>query len=758
MDEFETNELNRFREIEEVFQAVCDLDPSLRETKLDELCGDDQQLRTSVCSMLDADDESHAMIDSDGPLIGGSGLDALESGDGPGGEDEPIPERIGEFQILGVLGEGGMGVVYEAVQDSPKRHVALKVIRQRSLHSKIRKRFEREADILARLNHPSIATIYESGIAQEGDRSTPYVSMELVKGESITDYCKRTGTDQESKIALIRDVCRGVAYAHDLGIVHRDLKPSNIMVDTEGGVRVLDFGIAFDLEIEQRTQMTQTGQLLGTLQYMAPEQVDQRSHTTSKQTDVYALGLICYELLIGESPLERHSASMYEMVRAIRDVDHGLLGTMDRTLRGDVETIVAKAISREIEHRYTDAGAMADDLDRFLNHQPIAARRPSTWYQLRKFSERNPVLVGSVVILMGVLVFALVLIGNALRVAKYERGVAQHEQEVQQLINAFVTDDLFAAGNPNFGGDANILLLDAMRTSAAGISERFVGAPDAEASIRLTMGEQFRLMNDYENAMEQISRSVEITEENDLGIELLIDRLNSYSDVYMDIDDLDQSLEIVERANALVVAHPEISKELQIDTLIQHASLLYHMRNAEGAAPYFEQAVDLGRAHDPESDRTISAIAALAIVYTRIGRFEEAEALHHEGIDMQILAEGPEHPSTLVGQDNLGMFYLQRGDYVQAEATFREVLEIRKRVFGDDHLKTLLTMSTLGRSLTMQERYEEAEDYLVPIYSKMVEVLGLSHRYTGVTRSYVRDLYIRWGKPELSEQYAEPLD
>lgn len=758
MDEFETNELNRFREIEEVFQAVCDLDPSLRDTKLDELCGDDQQLRTSVCSMLDADDESHAMIDSDGPLIGGSGLDALRGGDEPDGEDEPIPERIGGFEILRVLGEGGMGVVYEAVQDSPKRHVALKVIRQRSLHSKIRKRFEREADILARLNHPSIATIYESGIAQEGDRSTPYVSMELVEGESITDYCKRTGIDRESKIALIRDVCRGVAYAHDLGIVHRDLKPSNIMVDTEGGVRVLDFGIAFDLEIEQRTQMTQTGQLLGTLQYMAPEQVDQRSHTTSKQTDVYALGLICYELLIGESPLERHSSSMYEMVRAIRDVDHGLLGTMDRTLRGDIETIVAKSISREIDQRYTDAGAMADDLDRYLNHQPIAARRPSTWYQLRKFSERNPVLVGSVVVVMGVLVVALVLIGNALRVANHERGVAQHEQEVQRLINAFVTDDLFAAGNPNFGGDADILLLDAMRESAQGISERFEGAPDAEASIRLTMGEQFRLMNDYENAMENISRSVEITQENDLGVELLIERLNSYSDIYMDIDELDHSLEIVERANALVMAHPEISKELQIETLVQHASLLYHMRNAEGAAPYFEQAVEIGRAFAPESDQTIGAIAALAIVYTRIGRFEEAEKLHHEGIEMQMRAEGPEHPSTLVGQDNLGMFYLQRGEYVQAESTFRQVLEIRKRVFGSDHLKTLLTISTLGRSLTMQERYEEAEGYLVPTYWKMVDVLGVTHRYSGVTRSYLRDLYIRWGKPEMSEQYAEPLE
>ncbi len=748
MDDFENNELNRFREIERIFQEVCDLEPDQREIRLDELCGRDDPIRKSIESMLHADDETHAMIDSDGPLIGSGELESDE-------DDEPIPERIGDYAVLRVLGEGGMGIVYEAVQDSPRRHVALKVIRQRSLHSKIRKRFEREAEILARLNHPSIATIYESGIAQDGDRSTPYVSMELVVGESITAYCKNKKLDTESKIELMRDVCRGVAYAHDLGIVHRDLKPSNILVDRDGRVRILDFGIAFDLEIEQRTQMTQTGQLLGTLQYMAPEQVDQRSHTTSKQTDVYALGLICYELLIGENPLDRHSLSMYEMVRAIRDVDHGMLGTMDRTFRGDVETIVAKAISREIDQRYLDAGLMADDLDRYLKHQPIIARRPSTWYQLRKFSERNPVLVGSVLVVMCVLVVALLLIGNALRIATQERGIAQHQKEVQELINAFVTDDLFAAGNPNHGGDANILLLDAMRESAEGISDRFEGAPEAEASIRLTMGEQFRLMNDYENAMEHISRSVQITESLDLDIELLIDRLNSLSDVYMDIDELEQSLEIVERADALAAAHPEIPIDLKLDTLIQHASLLYHMRKAEDAAPIFEQAVELGRTHAPESDGTMSAISALAIVYTRIQRYKEAEALHHEGIEMQNRIDGPEHPSTLIARDNLGMFYLQTEDYKQAESTFRAVLEVRKRVFGDEHVKTYLTTATLGRSLAFQERFDESEEYLLPTYTRMVEVLGYDHRYTDVTRFYMRELYMRWDKPDLAAQYSD---
>tara|TARA_R110000868_G_scaffold241497_3_gene496867 strand:+ start:628332 stop:630572 length:2241 start_codon:yes stop_codon:yes gene_type:complete len=745
MDNADRNRLDRFREVERVFGEVCDLQGVEQARKLRDLCGDDAALLESVRSMLEADGQSHQMMDTRALLIELSEV------------DDSHPDRIGGFEIVRVLGEGGMGIVYEAVQVSPRRRVALKVIRQRSMHSKIRKRFEREADILAKLNHPAIATIYESGIAADGDRSTPYVSMELVDGVSITDFCRDRGLGLVEKIRLMRDVCRGVGYAHGVGVVHRDLKPSNILVDMDGRVKILDFGIAFDLEIGDRTQMTQTGQLLGTLHYMAPEQVDQQSHTTCTQSDVYALGLICYEILSGENPLHRHGSSMYELVRAIRDDEHDMLGTLDHVFRGDVETIVAKAVSREIPQRYVDASEMADDLDRYLNNQPIAARKPSTWYQLRKFSKRNPVLVGSVGVIILMLVVALLLIGNALRDANRERLIAQHEKNVQELMNAFLTDDLFAAGNPNFGGDADITLLDAMRVASAGIYDRFKEAPEAEALIRNRMGEQFRLMNEYDKALEQLKRSVELSDELDLSVDIRVDRRNSLSDVYMDIDDLESSMRVVEETDRIAEESPDLSTEIMIDTLIQHGSLLYHMVRAEDAVEYFERAVALGRAEAPEYEGTVSAISALAIVYTRLDRLEESKALHLEGVRRGTEMLGPEHPSTLVDRDNLAILYFKLGDYQKSVDEYRAVLEIRERVFGQDHVKTCLTNALLGQSLGYLGRYEEAEKYLLKGLDGVTRVLGDTHRYTSVTRSFLFRLYTAWGKLDEATSYA-PAD
>lgn len=741
MNDFNPDEIQQFQRVERIFLQICDLPIDERNERIQELCGDDDELILNVQSMLKADEDSSPLIDSESLF---AEMDT----------EDDIPERIGEFEILRVLGEGGMGIVYEAIQDSPKRHVALKVIRQRSMHSKIRKRFEREADILAKLNHRSIATIYGSGVANDSTGSTPFVSMELVIGKPITKYCEDTSLDTDEKIRLLLEVCRGVEHAHELGIVHRDLKPSNIMVDDKGRVRILDFGIAFDMEVEQRTQMTQTGQLMGTLQYMAPEQVDQQSHATSTQTDVYALGLICYELLIGRNPLNRHESSMYDLVRAIRDEEHDLLGTINRSFRGDIETIVAKALSREMNRRYEDAGALADDLDRYLLNQPIAARKPSTWYQLRKFSKRNPVLVGSVGMIMLVLVAALILITNALREANRERIAAKHEQAVQLLINAFVTDDLFAAGDPEFGGQPDILLLEAMQKSADGIEERFADAPEAEALIRYTMGEQFRRMNDFEHAETQLIKCVEISESLNLPIDLVIDRRNALADVYMDIDELDTALKIIEVTDQLVESNPGISVEILLDTLAQHASLLYHMSDLDGAAQYFEQAVNIGRERVPESQGTIDAISALAIVYTWQERFDESVKLHHEGIELLIKKLGVDHPATLVARDNLSILNFQRGQYAEAEIGFREILEDRLRVFGQQHGKTYLTTSSLGRSLTKLERYDEAEGYLLPAYNGLVEILGPEHRYTVIVRKYLHELYTNWNKPEIAEQYA----
>jgi eukaryotic-like serine/threonine-protein kinase len=736
---------SNFLKVESIFLQLCNLDSSQQEEQIDELCDNDPGLIKQVRAMLNADQETSPVLDPDRLSI-----------------DEPIqesvPESIGKYSIVGVLGEGGMGIVYEAIQDSPKRRVALKIIKERSLHAKIKKRFQSEADILAKLNHPGIATIYESGVAESDGRSIPYVAIELVDGVSISAYCKEHELDVDKRVSLLSDVCRAVGHAHALGIVHRDLKPGNILVDSTGHPKVLDFGIAIDTQIDQRTQITQTGQLLGTLQYMAPEQVDRGENALQHpQTDVYALALIGYELLVGHNPIGGEGSSLYEMIRAIREDEPDYLGTHDRTLRGDLETIIAKALSHDLDRRYVDANMFADDLDRYLNRQPILARKQSTWYQIRKFTQRNPLVAGSISALIIVLFSALLLISLALKQATKDRRIAIQEQRTQELINTFVTDDLFATGNPDYDGDADVSLLDAMRRSSDAIAERFADAPEAEASIRFTMGDQFRLMSDYDQALVHLNRCVELSETIDIPIDELIDRRNSLSDVYMDIDDLDTALALVLETNALAESSDEVSPEIMIDTLVQHASLLYHMRDNDGAAPLFERAVEIGRAQAPEYPGTVDAISALATVYTRLDRFDESIELHHEGIELRIQTLGPEHPATLVARDNLAILHAKQGEFPMAIELLEEVLVIRQRVFGNDHVKTHLTRGMLGRSLSFNGDFARGEPLLLMSFQGLQEMLGDEHRYTNVLRRFAYEMYTHEGMSEQALRYA-PLD
>lgn len=744
-----STERDRFQRIESIFNelsAIPTNNPGAIESRLSELTADDPSIAKEVRDMLDLDQSEHNILDQPAIEIDPRDFD-----------DEPLPESIANYTPTRILGEGGMGIVYEAEQQDTNRRVALKVIRTRSFQDKIRKRFQREAQILAKLNHPGIATIYESGTAD--DNRTPFVAMELVDGQPIHHFVRETSPPIEQRVQLLVKVCRAVAYAHSIGIVHRDLKPGNILVTKDAEPKVLDFGIAMDMQLDERTMITQTGQLLGTLQYMAPEQVDQTTNESSTRTDVYALGLIAFELLTGNSAHAGRDSSMYELVRSIRDDDPQTLGSQDRALRGDLETIIAKALAREPERRYPDAGALADDLDRFLAHKPIQARPPSTWYQLRKFSQRNPLLVGSVASIMLVLVAAIILIANALRVANDERAIAQAQQHAQELTALFVTEDLFAAGNPDFGGDASITLLDAMRAASDKIPHRFQGAPEAEAAISFTMGDQFRLMNDFEKAETHLRRSVELTKTlPDIHIDTLLNRYNSLIDLYNDIDDLDTALALVEEAEELMAAHPELSDTIRIDTLVQHASLLYYTRDLVESATIFQRAVDLGEVKQPQYNGTVDAATALAMVYTNLERYEEARAMHQKGIQMRVDTLGQEHPATLQAMDNYAIQLFRDGNYEEAQSLLEEVLEIRLRVFGDEHHKTDLTRALIGRTLILADELQQAEPILLDAHAGLIETLGTDHRYTLVARALLHDLYTKWNKPEQAASYAPPAD
>jgi WD40 repeat protein len=309
--------------------------------------------------------------------------------------------------VLRLLGEGGMGAVCEAEQDSPRRGVALKVIRPGFLAPALLQRFAKEVEILGRLHHPGIAQIYEAGVAQDGQ---PFFAMEFIRGLPLGEYARLRSLTLRDRLELLARVCDAVQHAHDQGVIHRDLKPANILVDETGQPKVLDFGVAraTDADLLTGAGLTQTGQLLGTPSYMSPEQVGADSAAIDHRADVYALGVILFELLAHRLPLQQANRPLAEAARLILEEEPPRLGSINPELRGDVETIVAKALEKDKDRRYPSAAELAADLRRALDHQPIQARPPSALYHLRKFARRHKGLVGGVVATGAALVLGLV--------------------------------------------------------------------------------------------------------------------------------------------------------------------------------------------------------------------------------------------------------------------------------------------------------------------------------------------------------------
>jgi WD40 repeat protein/predicted Ser/Thr protein kinase len=403
--------------VEELFDQAVDLDPARLATFLDEQCVGDAELRAAVEELVRLDRSTQQ---------GESLLRSPLAGSRPTAFGFPAPRfpAIDRYRVVRVLGEGGMGVVYEAEQDRPRRPVALKVVRPGLAFPALLKRFTHEAQILARLHDPGIAQVYEAGLSGDGQ---PFFAMELIRGLPLDEYANRHGLDVAARVGLLARVADAVQHAHDQGVIHRDLKPANILVEETGQPKVLDFGVARATGADLLTAagLTHTGQLLGTPSYMSPEQVTGDPAAIDRRADVYALGVILFELAAHRLPYRLEDRPLAEAARLILEQDPPRLGSIDPELRGDVETIVAKALEKGPARRYQTAADLAADLRRWLAHEPILARPPSALYHLRKFARRHTALVGGVVatgvaLVLGLIGTILFAVGEA-----KQRGLAE---------------------------------------------------------------------------------------------------------------------------------------------------------------------------------------------------------------------------------------------------------------------------------------------------------------------------------------------
>lgn len=403
--------------IEEIFVEAADLPRDARGEFLRRRCSGDSSLRREVEALLAHDERA-----------GETFLDGATAARQATGPDE-FPALLAKYRIVRQLGAGGMGVVYEAQEASLRRSVALKVVRPGMISREVLRRFAYEVQVLAQLRHPGIAQMYEAGEFDDDGHRRPYFAMELIVGEPLDRSCRRRSVDVRGRLELMARVCDAVEHAHERGVIHRDLKPGNIFVDESGAPKILDFGVSrlASRPGDLTTFVTSAGQIIGTLPYMSPEQVSGEPGRIDARSDVYALGVVLYELLSGRIPLDVSDRPIPEAARMIREDEPPLLGRVSPVFRGDIETVVAKAMNKEQERRYGSAKELAEDLRRYLRDEPIVARPTGTFEHVRRFARRNTGLAWGVAAALAILVVGVVAVGYL------ALGQARQRERAEQL-------------------------------------------------------------------------------------------------------------------------------------------------------------------------------------------------------------------------------------------------------------------------------------------------------------------------------------
>jgi tetratricopeptide (TPR) repeat protein len=644
------------------------------------------------------------------------------------------PHRLlGSYRILRLLGEGGMGAVYEAEQEHPRRVVALKVIKPGLASPELLRRFELESRALGRLHHPGIAQIYEAGTADTGFGPQPYFAMEFIQGQSLRDCADPLRWNTRQRLEVMVKICDAVQHAHQRGLIHRDLKPGNILVDETGQPKILDFGVARATDSDaQATRQTDLGQLVGTLAYMSPEQVLGDPLELDARSDVYALGVILYELLAGRLPY-RISPQLHEAVETIRQEDPQPLSSVSRAYRGDVETIVAKALEKDKARRYASAADLAGDIRRYLEDQPIVARPPSASYQVRKFARRHKAFVAGTAAVFVVLVGGIAASTWQAARATLERNRAVAEKQradteaaTAKAVNEFLQNDLLAQAGasaqagPGTKPDPDLKVRTALDRAAARIAGKFDRQPLVEASIRRTIGNTYMDLGLFPEAQRQWERTLEL-QRRVLGEKHpeTLQSMNQLALLYLRQGSYEQAEPLFTK---VLEAQRSALGEEHVDTMdtMNNLAVLYRYQGRYAPAEALSTKVleVSRRVLGEEHIGTLDTMNNLALLYLAEGKYAQAEPLFFKVVETGRHAQGEEHPDTLVSMNNLALVYLYEGKFAQAEPLFLKTLDARRRVLGGQHPNTLRAMNNLALLYLYQGKYAQAE----PLFHKLLEV------------------------------------
>jgi non-specific serine/threonine protein kinase/serine/threonine-protein kinase len=726
--------------------------------------------------------------------------------------------RIGSYELKRVLGEGSMAVVYLAQQQQPvKRLVALKIIKPGMDSKAIISRFDAERQALALLDHPNIAHIYDAGATED---RRPYFAMEYVEGLTITEYCDRNRLSIKERLHLFLMVCLAVHHAHQKGIIHRDIKPSNILVSLHDGQpvpKVIDFGLvkAISGSLSGRTLVTEQDQLLGTPEYMSPEQADMANEDIDIRSDIYSLGVLLYVLLIGVLPFDSETlreGGIEHILQVIRDNDHKTpstrltslgdkaqkmaesrrteVATLVRCLHKELEWIPLRAMRKERSERYQSASELAEDIESYLKGDALTAGPPSTIYRLKKIARRNRALITGIA--------AVIVVSIAGTVVSTSFAIrAKRQARTSQAVSDFLVNDLLSPNNPAWGTKREVTVELLMDVATERLEGKFVTEPVIEAYIRQIIGYAYFNLGNFEAAESNLKRAIKLRKES-VGTEDLqtlrlmmglgwvyiqysmYDKAESILEDTVDgmrviLSDVDWNL--LEATSRLAWVYYkqerfEEAEKLQAGALEVVQRKLgpehpYAPNHMEGLAfVYWEQghrekALKLNKKaleinlRDPDWNlgETANISKSLAWMYMELDRYSEAEEMYIRALDVMRQIDGEEHRGTLKSVGELGSLYRKWKRYDKAQEYLMQELETRQRVFGDEDEGTLDSMIRVAELYRDQEQFEDAEQLLIKAEETARRVLGNDHEITNTSMNNLITLYETWGKPEKAKEW-----